>query len=133
MNNPEQVNLITDVSDHFSQFCILKSTREKVKWKQIKKRDLSHFNPDRVNSDLATIDWSCIIKTHANRTSYFKINLCNFSSIAKKHSSLKTHIHSAANKISKTNWANCEIKTYCSHCTLLNIYQSLSTPYLTYP
>ena len=26
-----------------------------------------------------------------------------------------THIHSVANKISKTNWDNCEIKTYCSH------------------
>ena len=65
VNNPEQVlisgNLITDVSDHFSQLCILSSTRDKIKRKQIKKRDLSHFNPDRLNSDLATIDWSCII------------------------------------------------------------------------
>ena len=70
VNNPEQVfisgNLITDVSDHFSQFCILTSTRGKIKRKQIKTRDLSHFNPDSLNSDLATIDWSCIIKTHAN-------------------------------------------------------------------
>ena len=70
VNNPEQVlisgNLITEVSDHFSQFCILSSTRDKIKPKQIKKRDLSHFNPDRLNSDLATIDWNCIIKTHAN-------------------------------------------------------------------
>ena len=35
VNNPEQVlisgNLITDVSDHFSQFCILTSTRDKIK------------------------------------------------------------------------------------------------------
>ena len=59
-NNPAQVlisgNLITDVSDHFSQFCILTSTRDKIKWKQIKKRNLSHFNSDRLNSDLARID-----------------------------------------------------------------------------
>ena len=41
-------NLITDVSDHFSQLCILSSTRDKIKRKQIKKRDLSHFNPDRL-------------------------------------------------------------------------------------
>ena len=61
VNNPEQVlisgNLITDVSDHFSQFCILTSTRDKIKWKQIKKRNLSHFNSDSLNSDLARIDW----------------------------------------------------------------------------
>ena len=60
VNNPEQVlisgNLITDVSDHFSQFCILTSTRDKIKWKQIKKRNLSHFNSDSLNSDLARID-----------------------------------------------------------------------------
>ena len=70
MNNPEQVlisgNLITDVSDHFSQFCSLTSTRDKIKQKQIKKRGLSHFNPDSRNSDLATIDCSCIITTRAN-------------------------------------------------------------------
>ena len=60
VNNPEQVlisgNLITDVSDHFSQFCILTSTRDKIKWKQIKRRNLSHFNSDSLNSDLARID-----------------------------------------------------------------------------
>ena len=70
VNNPKQVlisvNLVTDVSDHFSQFCILTSTRNKIKRKQIKRRELSHFNRDSLNSDLATIDWSCIIKTHAN-------------------------------------------------------------------
>ena len=60
VNNPAQVlisgNLITDVSDHFSQFCILTSTRDKIKWKQIKKRNLSHFNSNSLNSDLARID-----------------------------------------------------------------------------
>ena len=62
VNNPEQVlisgNLITYVSDHFSQFCILTSTRDTIKRKQIKKRDLLHFNPDSLKSNLATIDWN---------------------------------------------------------------------------
>ena len=89
MNNPEQVlisgNLITDVSDHFSQFCILTSTRDKIKRKQIKKRDLSHFNPDSLNSDLATIDWSCIIKTHANNVDeLFSTFNRNFNKIINK-------------------------------------------------
>ena len=95
VNNPEQVlisgNLITDVSDHFSQFCILTSTRDKIKRKQIKKRDLSHFNPDSLNSDLATIDWSCIIKTHANNVDeLFSTFYRNFNKIINKHAPIKT-------------------------------------------
>ena len=95
MHNSEQVlisgNLITDVSDHFSQFCILTSTRDKIKRKQIKKRDLSHFNPDSLNSDLATIDWSCIIKTHANNVDeLFSTFYRNFNKIVNKHAPIKT-------------------------------------------
>ena len=95
VNNPEQVlisdNLITDVSDHFSQFCILTSTRDKIKRKQIKKRDLSHFNPDSLNSDLATIDWSCIIKTHANNVDeLFSTFYRNFNKIINRHAPIKT-------------------------------------------
>ena len=90
VNNPEQVlisgNLITDVSDHFSQFCILTSTRDKIKRKQIKKRNVSLFNPDSLNSDLATIDSSCIIKRHANNVEeLFSTFYRNFNKIINKH------------------------------------------------
>ena len=56
VNNPELIsgNLVTDVSNNFPQICILTSTKDKIKRKQSKTRDLSHFNPDRLNSDLAT-------------------------------------------------------------------------------
>ena len=95
MNNPEQVlisgNLITDVSDHFSQFCSLTSTRDKIKQKQIKKRDLSHFNPDSLNSDLATIDCSCIITMHPNNVEeLFSTFYRNFNKIINKHEPFKT-------------------------------------------
>ena len=47
VNNPDQVlvngNLITDVSDHVSQFCIVGSTKHRIKHRQIKKHDFSHF------------------------------------------------------------------------------------------
>ena len=47
VNDPDQVlisgNIIIDVSDHFSQFCILKSNRDKPVKKTIKKRDFSIF------------------------------------------------------------------------------------------
>ena len=41
ISNPDQVvasgNIISDVSDHFSQFCILKSIRDKIKIKKSRK------------------------------------------------------------------------------------------------
>ena len=37
INNPDQVvtcgNIVSDISDHFSQFCVLKSVKDKVKVK----------------------------------------------------------------------------------------------------
>ena len=115
MNNPEQVlisgNLITDVSDHFSQFCILTSTRDKIKQKQIKKRDLSHFNPDSLNSDLATIDWSCIIKTQANNVhELFSTFYRNFNKIINKHAPIKTLSQRRIKQFSKP-WITKGIRT----------------------
>ena len=46
--------------------------------------------------------------------------------------SWKTHIHSVANKISKTIGLNARLRQIVPTSTLLNIYQSLITPYLTY-
>ena len=46
--------------------------------------------------------------------------------------SWKTHIHSIANKISKTIGLIGRLRHIVPICTLLNIYQSLITPYLTY-
>ena len=115
VNNPEQVlisgNLITDVSDHFSQFCILTSTRDKIKRKQIKKRDLSHFNPDSLNSDLATIDWSCIIKTHTNNVDeLFSTFYRNFNKIINKHAPIKTLSQRRIKQFSKP-WITKGIRT----------------------
>ena len=46
--------------------------------------------------------------------------------------SWKTHIHSVANKISKTIGLLARLRHIGPTCTLLNIYQSLITPHLTY-
>ena len=51
-------NIISDISDHFSQFCILKSIRDKIKMKKSKVRDFSRFSRDSFNGrhkDLATL------------------------------------------------------------------------------
>ena len=47
VNNPDQVvvsgNLITDVSDHFSQFCILASTIDRINLKGKSRSVISHI------------------------------------------------------------------------------------------
>lgn len=70
VNNPDQAfisgSTITDISDHFSQFCILKSIREKTVKKTIEWRDFSQLSSSEFNNDLAMINKNDIIVSKAN-------------------------------------------------------------------
>ena len=70
VNNPDHVTvsgiLITDVSDHFSQFCIFKSTREKISPPKFKVRDFSHFNKNSFVDDVNSVDWNSILEKGNN-------------------------------------------------------------------
>ena len=71
VNNPKQVqfsgNLITDLSDHFAQFCIMKSVREKpTNFQNTKVRDYSQFTADRFNYDLSQVEWSSVLSNAIN-------------------------------------------------------------------
>ena len=74
VNNPDKLlasgNIICDISDHFSQFCITSSTKDKFRQvKNVKIRDYSRFFVDRFIDDLSEIDWDQIIANGA--TTYF--------------------------------------------------------------
>ena len=64
VNFPEQVlssgNIISDISDHFSQFCILKSAVERPNIDRRKVRDFSKFSPESFNTDLSQVKWNKI-------------------------------------------------------------------------
>ena len=51
VNTPDNItacgNIISDISHHFSQICILKSVRDKIKTKNFQMRDFSNFS--RIN------------------------------------------------------------------------------------
>jgi hypothetical protein len=56
-------NIVSDISDHFSQFCIIQ-TYNKTKHlyqHQSKVRDFSHFLPSDFKNDLTQINWNSII------------------------------------------------------------------------
>ena len=75
VTNPEKIlisgNIVTDVSDHFSQFCILTSARDKVTKKTIKKRDFSNFSPVQFNKDLSEVNWDDIVSKANNIDNLF--------------------------------------------------------------
>ena len=58
VNNPDQLvasgNIISDISDHFSQFCITTSEKDKLQQvKNIQIGDYSRFSADRFNDKLS--------------------------------------------------------------------------------
>ena len=58
VDNPDPLfasgNIISDISDHFSQFCITTSAKDKLQQvKNIKIRDYSRFSADRFNDELS--------------------------------------------------------------------------------
>ena len=66
VNNPEMVpvsgNIISDISDHFSQFCILTSTVNQTKGESRKVRDFSKFSSDSFTVDISQVDWKEIVE-----------------------------------------------------------------------
>ena len=85
INNPDKVmacgNLISDLSDHFSQFCILKSMKEKTRVKKSKMRDFSHFSSDRLNADLSNMDWNALFANEPSDVNSVFSSFLFFSSL----------------------------------------------------
>ena len=65
--------IISDISDHFSQFCVLKSIRDEIEIKKSKMRHFSRFSRDSFNVDLSNVDWNALLnkKKRVTRTIYF--------------------------------------------------------------
>ena len=50
-------NIVSDISDHYSQFALFHSPREKTRLKKSKIRDYSRFVQDAFIMELLQIDW----------------------------------------------------------------------------
>ena len=71
VNNSDKLlasgNIISDISDHFSQFCNTTSARDKKQQiKSVKMRDYSKFSADSFAKDLLEVDWYRTIANGAN-------------------------------------------------------------------
>lgn len=69
INNPDQVvtcgNIVSAISDHFSQFCILKSVKDKVKVNKFKVRNFSRFSADCFNTEVPQVEWKAIVEKNS--------------------------------------------------------------------
>lgn len=94
LNSPEKGlvsgNIISDISDHFSQFCILTSMATQTKAETRKVWDFSKFSPDSFTADISQVDWNEILErdnTDVDRAFSFFYN--KFNKILNRHAPFK--------------------------------------------
>ena len=106
VNTPYKIaacgNIISDISDHFSQFCILKSAWDKTKAKNVKMRDFSNFSSDSFNDDLSKVNWNALfVNDSRDVNSVFSSFYNKFNKLINKHAPMKTISKRKAKLLSK--------------------------------
>ena len=114
VNNPDKLlasgNIISDISDHFSQFCITTSAKDKFRQvKNVKIRDYSRFSVDRFNDELSEIDWDQIIANGANCVNKLFSSFYKYNTIVNKHAPMKKLSNRKAKQLSKP-WITSRIR-----------------------
>ena len=83
-------NIISDISDHYSQFCLTESSCETDFPKKTMIRDFSRFSEEDFNSELAQVDWgSLLARTQGNTDVAFSKIYNKLSKLVNKHAPLK--------------------------------------------
>jgi hypothetical protein len=58
-------NIISDISDHFSQFCVIQSLKDKPELPRNRKmRDFSRFSENKFINEVRQIRWNIVIEKH---------------------------------------------------------------------
>ena len=107
-------NIVSDVSDHFSQFCVCRPLGGKIKLQKIVTRDFSKFSEEKFINDLSLLNWESAVSESTNdvnksfSTFYNKLNR-----IVNKHAPIKTISKRKAKQLNKP-WIT---KRYVQKCT----------------
>ena len=107
VNNPDKLlasgNIVSDISDHFSQFCITTSAKDKFRQvKNVKIRDYSRFSGDRFNDDLTEVDWDQLIANGATCVNKLFSSFYNkYNAIVNKHAPMRKLSNRKAKQLSK--------------------------------
>ena len=106
VKNPDQIllsgNIISDISDHFSQFCIIKAARDKYRGHTTKIRHFSKFSADQFNKELSEADLDSILINHAtDPDKSFSTFYNKFNNIVNKHAPITKLTKRKAKQFSK--------------------------------
>ena len=83
-------NVITDLSDHFSQFCIMHSTLTKNRLHCSKIQDYSRYDEALFNNDISQIDWQALLAQASNDPNkQFSTFYDRLNKLVNKHAPLK--------------------------------------------
>ncbi|CAB3984231.1 sec1 family domain-containing 2 [Paramuricea clavata] len=105
-----------DITDHFSQFCIFKSTKDKIEIpiKQ-QRRDFSQFSAVNFNNELSLTDWDEIfLKGDRDIDKTFCFIYKRINAILNKHAPIKLISRRQAKRLSKP-WITKGIRTAIKH------------------
>ena len=93
-------NIVSDISDHYSQFCIIHSPSLKSRYQGTKIRDYSRFSEENFISDISQTDWTGLISNGSidKRFSSFYNRL---NKIVNRHAPLKIVSKRKAKQLSK--------------------------------
>ena len=115
VNNPDKLlasgNIISDISDHFPQFCITTFARDrKQQIKSLKMRDYSKFSTDSFAKDLLEVDWDWMIANGANcLDKLFSTFYNKYNKIVNKNAPFRRMSNRKAKQLSKP-WITTGIK-----------------------
>ena len=117
-NNPDKLLVsrnISDITDHFSKFCITTLAKDKLQQvKNVKICDYSRFSIDRFNNELSEVNWNQVIANGTNCVYKLFSLFCNkYNTIVKKHAPMKKSSNHKAKQLSKpciTNGIKAAIK-----------------------
>ena len=104
---PEQVlssgNIMSDISDHFSQFCILKSAVERPNIGKGKVRDFSKFSSESFSADLSQVNWNKIVERgNGDINRLFSSFYNRFNKIINNHAPFKTPSNRRIKQLTKS-------------------------------
>lgn len=94
ISNPDELlysgNVVSDLSDHYSQFCVMNSNAIKYKTQKQKIRDYSRFSEATFKNELSQIDWSLLIQNASdNPDKLFSTFYNKLNKVVNKHAPLK--------------------------------------------
>ena len=81
-------NIFSDISDHYSQFCIIHSLSLKARYHGTKICDYSRFSGENIISDISQTDWAGLI-TNGSVDKCFSSIHNKLNKLVKRHAPLK--------------------------------------------